>query len=212
MRKVSQVALLGAMVLLARLHLEDAGPTADASPSVRPPVALQIDLPETLPVANPSTPLREGRLRAYLERHRIPHHQLDLPRLVDRINRAASRNRIEPGLVLAVIRTESTFQPDAVSQMGARGLMQLLPGTAESLAPRLGLEWEGDQMLHDPEVNIELGTLYLRMLLDRFDGDLDLALEAYYRGPTRLARLSVGGGPMPSSYARRVLSRREELR
>jgi soluble lytic murein transglycosylase len=151
-------------------------------------------------------------LESYLDRQGIPHAGLDLTLLADRIHRAAARNGVEPSLVMAVIRTESTFQPNAVSRKGALGLMQLLPGTAKAVAQEMGFEWEGSHQLLEPDVNIELGTYYLRKLLDRFHGDLDLALEAYYRGPTRLARLSAGGRRPPRSYARRVLQRREELR
>ena len=131
---------------------------------------------------------------------------------MDRINRAAERNGLEPSLVLAVIRTESTFQPDAVSPKGAIGLMQLLPSTAAEVAAELGLEWDGAHQLLEPDLNIELGTYYLAKLADHYRGDMDLALEAYNRGPTRLARLRAGGGPGPRNYAQRVLARREELR
>jgi len=70
----------------------------------------------------------------------------------------------------------------------------------------------GEHQLLEPDINIELGTRYLRKLLDHYHGDLDLALEAYNRGPTRLARLRAGGGEAPRVYASRVLRRREEIR
>ena len=203
MRKLAQAALLGALALTARLQLEDPQTTA-----VLPGAAGTVDVAR---VPSPA-PVQEAALRSYLERKHIPHARLDLARLVDRINRAAERNDLEPHLVLAVIRTESTFQPDAVSPKGAIGLMQLLPSTAEALAAELGLEWEGEHQLLEPDLNIELGTYYLRQLADHYRGDMDLALEAYNRGPTRLARLRAGGGPGPRNYAQRVLSRREELR
>ena len=70
----------------------------------------------------------------------------------------------------------------------------------------------GEHQLLEPDLNIELGTYYLRQLVDHYHGDMDLALEAYNRGPTKLARLQADGGPGPRNYAERVLSRREELR
>jgi soluble lytic murein transglycosylase len=203
MRKLAQVALLGALALTARLQLEDTQATAVEVEAERTVEALWV--PQAVPV-------QEVALRSYLERLRIPHARLDVARLVDRINRAAERNDLEPTLVMAVIRTESTFQPDAVSAKGAIGLMQLLPSTAEALAAELDLEWEGEHQLLEPDLNIELGTYYLRKLLDHYGDDLDLALEAYNRGPTRLARLRAGGGPGPRNYSQRVLRRREELR
>lgn len=203
MRKLAQAALLGALALTARLQLEDPQATAfPAGESVRASVAS----------VRRTASVQEAALRSYLERRRIPHHRLDLPRLVDRINRAAQRNDLEPSLVMAVIRTESTFQPDAVSPKGAIGLMQLLPSTAEAMARELELDWEGEHQLLEPDLNIELGSYYLRKLLDHYHGDLDLALEAYNRGPTSLARLRAGGGAGRLHYAQRVLSRREELR
>jgi soluble lytic murein transglycosylase-like protein len=204
MKKLAQLVLLGAIALTARLHLEDG-----ARPAALPRHGL-VSAAVTQPAD--AGAVQEVALRSYLERYRIPHARLDLARLVDRINRAALRNDLEPSLVMAVIRTESTFQPHAVSRKGAIGLMQLLPSTAEALAEELELQWEGEHQLLEPDLNIELGTYYLRKLLDHYHGDLALALEAYNRGPTRLARLRAGGGPAPRNYAQRVLTRREELR
>jgi soluble lytic murein transglycosylase-like protein len=89
------------------------------------------------------------------------------------IERAAARHGLAPDLIRSVIRTESAFDPRAVSPAGARGLMQLMPATAAEL---------GVTDPFDPEQNIMAGTRYLRQLLDRYNGDLDHALAAYNWG------------------------------
>lgn len=86
---------------------------------------------------------------------------------------------MDPDLIRAVIQTESAGNPDAISPAGAQGLMQLMPETAREL---------GVTDPFDPEQNILAGTRYLRMLLDRYDGDVRLALEAYNRGMGNLER------------------------
>lgn len=88
---------------------------------------------------------------------------------------AARRYGLAPELVAAVVRAESAFDPRAVSIKGARGLMQLMPATAS----RFGVP-PGE--IHDPERNLDAGTRYLAWLLDRFDGDVVLALAAYNAG------------------------------
>ncbi len=116
---------------------------------------------------------------------------------------AADRYDLAPELILAVIFTESSFNPHAESEMGAVGLMQLMPATATQLAQELEMEWRGRQLLTDPESNILMGSFYLRKLLHRFD-DLNVALAAYNVGPNRLRAIMTEEDRVPRIYARKV--------
>ena len=84
-------------------------------------------------------------------------------------------------LLLGLMRQESAFNHRAVSPAGARGLMQVMPGTAESVARRLGLSYSIDRLTSDPHYNISLGRDYLERMLDRYDGFLPLALAEELR-------------------------------
>ena len=95
------------------------------------------------------------------------------------ITQHAEANQLNPVLVRAVIEAESAFNPRAVSRVGALGLMQLMPATAREL---------GVVDPFDPDDNIRGGTKYLRSLLDRFDGNVELALAAYNAGPGAVER------------------------
>ena len=99
--------------------------------------------------------------------------------LDDTISRHSRRHRIDPALLRAVIKAESDFDPQAVSRAGAMGLMQLMPHTAVRMDVR-------DP--YDPEENVGGGARYLRYLLDRFNGNVPLALAAYNAGEHRVER------------------------
>ncbi|EAQ27758.1 transglycosylase SLT domain protein [Erythrobacter sp. NAP1] len=105
------------------------------------------------------------------------------PQYAAKIHELAERFDLSPALLEAVVWQESRWRPTAVSHAGARGLAQLMPGTARDL----GVDPD------DPMQNLEGGARYLREQLDRFEGDLEKALAAYNAGPGRVIR--AGGIP-----------------
>jgi len=108
---------------------------------------------------------------------------------------AGQMYNLSPNLLKAVAKAESGFRPDVVSKAGAMGIMQLMPGTARGL---------GVTDAFDPEQNIMGGAKYLRQMLDRFNGDLSVALGAYNAGPGTVAKY--GGVPSFSqNYVSKVL-------
>jgi len=102
----------------------------------------------------------------------------------------ARARRLDPYVVAGLIRQESLFQARAVSSAGAIGLMQVMPNTGRSLARQAGLRDFSPELLKEPEINIHLGTLYLRQQMDRYDRRLPRVLSAYNAGPQRVTRWS----------------------
>lgn len=96
-----------------------------------------------------------------------------------------SAEGLEKALVLSIIRQESNFNSDAVSRVGARGLMQLMPATAKSEARRLSLDFSESRLNRDPAFNVTLGSHYLHSLIQDFRGSYVLAIAAYNAGPGR---------------------------
>ena len=113
------------------------------------------------------------------------------------VSRAAQQHHVQPALLLAVMKAESSFNPTAVSKAGAVGLMQLIPETAIR---------HGVRNLYDANENITGGAKHLRYLLDRFHGNIRLALAAYNAGERKVDRY----GQIPpyketQDYVKRVL-------
>lgn len=131
-------------------------------------------------------------IRPFSQAINTPRTELD-----EIIKKCAKENNIDENLVKAVIKAESGFNTQAKSPVGALGLMQLMPETARGLGV--------DDPL-DPEQNIAGGTKYLKNMLDRFDGRVDLALAAYNAGPGAVNKY---GGIPPynetQNYVKQVL-------
>lgn len=115
--------------------------------------------------------------------------------IAEMVRSLAPEYRLSPDLVLAVIEAESNFDPQALSPKNAQGLMQLIPATAERF---------GVADVWDPEQNLRGGMAYLRWLLDRFDGDVRLALAGYNAGEQAVHR---HGGIPPFEETRAYVSR-----
>jgi soluble lytic murein transglycosylase len=119
-------------------------------------------------------------MRYYGQRFPLPH--------ASALRTQSTRHRLHPEWVAGLIRAESSWMSGARSPADARGLMQLLPSTAQQTARRLGQRFSGAPSLHNPLVNIELGTAYLREMLDAHGGQPGLATAAYNAGPAAVAR------------------------
>jgi len=172
----------------AELAAHPQTPTHHSAPRAQYP--LPVD-PRQIAIAN--------ELRA---RHTVL-SDAEIVALAHTIVRESVRHNLDPDLVLAVIEVESGGHHLAVSPVGAMGLMQLLPSTAQEVAGKHGVDWRGPASLFDPFLNVKLGTAYLRELTDRF-GDVNTALAAYNWGPGHINRRLRKGNGLPSRYVRLV--------
>lgn len=115
------------------------------------------------------------------------------------IDEAAVRYKMPPALVRAVMHAESAFDPNAISSVGASGLMQLMPATAREMYVK---------DIFDPKDNIEGGVRYLRVLANEFDGDMVKMVAAYNAGPDAVKKYGGQVPPFPETqaYVRKVIS------
>jgi soluble lytic murein transglycosylase-like protein len=123
--------------------------------------------------------------------------------LARQIHAAAVANRIDPKVAFGLVHAESGFRNSATSPVGAIGLTQLMPATARWL--QRGVTRSD---LRNPDVNLRIGFRYLRDLIDKYEGDTELALTAYNRGPGTVDRVLKRGGNPDNGYADMVLGRR----
>lgn len=115
----------------------------------------------------------------------------------DSIKKYSRERNLDPNFVCALIYTESHFNPQANSGVGARGLMQIMPGTGASIAEELGEGGFNADSLYDPDTNIRYGTYYVKGLLDKYDGNEDFALAGYNAGVNRADKWKDGVAQLP---------------
>ncbi|MEA1960449.1 MAG: lytic transglycosylase domain-containing protein [Bacillota bacterium] len=134
----------------------------------------------------------------------------------------ASEYEINPYLVFAIIRAESKYETSAESPVGAKGLMQIMPDTAEWIAEQMELDEFNPEDLHDPQVNIRMGCWYVNNLTEEFSGNTALTIAAYNAGRGKVKQWLLEGSwdgniqtmkgiPFPETrqYVRNVLKNYE---
>ena len=104
------------------------------------------------------------------------------------IPKSAKTGNVDKAIVYAIARQESAFHAGAVSSAGARGLLQLMPGTAQQMAKKAGVSYSKGKLTSDPAYNATLGAQFLGQLIDRFDGSYVMTFAAYNAGPSRVAQ------------------------
>lgn len=179
-----RLAIFAGMVLMAApanadvLEIGDYGAHWVAGPQAAARVAGSV-LPSNFPV----DPGEEYQVPAGAVASPVMHSANIPPQYAAKVHELAARFDLSPNLIEALVWQESRWRPNALSPVGARGLAQLMPGTAREM----GVNPD------DPFANLEGGARYLRQQLDRFDGNLEKALAAYNAGPGRVIR--AGGIP-----------------
>jgi soluble lytic murein transglycosylase len=170
---------------------------------------LSIHLPDfTVRTQNRGQTIQE--IAGVLERYSTDLDKVTRIELAEAIYEESVRYNHDPKFILALIAIESSFQNQSVSDQGAKGLMQLMPYVAESLAQELGIEWQGDLTLFNPFLNLRMGMHYLSQLILDFN-DLRIALVAYNYGPTYVKSLIERRQRIPVHYYRRVLTAYQTL-
>lgn len=126
-----------------------------------------------------NVPAKPGLKLIYKEKLKLPRNDSFLKQIEEHIRYFSNKYGVEYNLVKAVIKVESDFNPNALSPAGAMGLMQLMPETAEILEV---------EDIFNPRDNIEGGVRLLKILLDRFNNNISLALAAYHAGANRVEK------------------------
>ena len=167
---ISAALVLGALGLLALPSQAQIASSIDLDGrrlfiNAEPPLTLSLSAAKHKNIYLPREALFAGRTH--------PAVTMDRDGVEKLVREAAGRHRVDPALIRAVIQTESNWNPIALSNKGAGGLMQLIPTTARRF---------GVNDVFNPQQNIDGGVHYLKTLLDRYNGNLDLALAAYNAG------------------------------
>jgi len=206
--KTQRLVLQGGLILLSALVISSLGgwarrATADDQPTAVTAPALLGEL-RALSQSLEATRGELAVARLQLERANAiidysTHYSIAAD-LAAAIYDVALSEGVDPGLAFRLVRTESGFTQNAKSKVGAVGFTQVLPSTARLYEPGLT-----NKQLFDRSTNLRLGFRYLRDLLERYDGNLRLALLAYNRGPGRVQELLDAGRDPQNGYSTAVL-------
>lgn len=116
----------------------------------------------------------------------------------DKILENSVQQKLNPAILFGLVRRESAFNEKAYSPVGARGLMQIMPGTGRQIAKNLNERWRGSNSLYNPETNLKYGAFYYQKLFNQFDGNYAIALAAYNAGPHRVKKWLPETNSMPA--------------
>jgi soluble lytic murein transglycosylase-like protein len=141
---------------------------------------------------------RLKKITEYSSRFEIPAD------MAERIQDIARSEGVDPDLAFGLVRAESEFNRRAVSPVGAVGLTQLMPSTAKYLR----VSGTTRHNLYDRDTNLRIGFRYLKTLIDKYDGNVRLALLAYNRGPDRVDSILRAGGNPNNGYVEKVLRKK----
>lgn len=211
-RKVKQ-PLIGLGMAAAAMPMIRAG-EQPASPGTNPAEPASTPAGESQLVAGADLEekiaTRIGEARAVSERDTtvsVASEQYGIEKdLAEDIYDIAAEAGIEPHVAFGLVKTESAFKHNAKSNVGARGLTQVMPRTAKWLRPGTRAE-----DLYDRKTNLSLGFKYLNQLIGKYKGDVDLALTAYNRGPGTVDKVLKRGGNPDNGYAGKVSKYGKEL-
>ena len=120
------------------------------------------------------------------------------------ILKEAEKYQIDPVFVVAVIKTESAFNPLALGTHGEIGLMQIKPDTAKWIAEKANIPWKGPKTLENPSMNVRIGMAYFNYLRESFDGHANKYVSAYNMGALNVRR-KYSSGEAPKEYSTRVM-------
>jgi len=132
------------------------------------------------------------------------------PQITQMLISQAQKHDFDPAFVMAIIKTESNFNPLAIGGVGEIGLMQIRPETAAWIANKEKIKWNGPKTLKDPVQNVKIGVAYMAFLRDLFEGKAYKYLSAYNMGPNKLKKL-IGNDSMPRKYSTKVMTHYEEF-
>ena len=144
------------------------------------------------------------KLLEVIKEFKVGFKEREMRELTDLIWSRSKAWGIDPFLILALIKTESSFLREVESERGARGLMQILPSTGEWLARRKGIRWSGPYSLYHPTTDVRLGLAYLFELILKFK-DVKRAIIAYNLGESELKLRIRRGEKLPSRYLNSVM-------